>query len=60
MSEYVKLIIRSAALVVLSFGGGYIAKISETNKTVLFPFILIMVAIGFIYMMIVFDNDLGE
>ena len=60
MSEYVKLIIRSAAIIVLSFGGGYIAKVSESNKTVLFPFILIMVAIGFIYIMIVFDNDLGE
>ena len=50
-----KTIARGAVLIALSFGDGYIARITETDKQMLIPFSLILIAMGYIFLMIIFD-----
>lgn len=57
MTEFLKQILRTTILAVLSFGGGYIAKMSETNKEMLPTFSFLVIAIAYVYLMIVFDNE---
>lgn len=57
MSDTTKLLCRCTSLAFLSFGAGYIAKMSETDKNMIAPFIFLVIATGFCYLMLIFDSD---